>query len=180
MHFDNLFAASGNRDFSSVLSHVDKVITDVDNEYLCSHITDIEIKNVVFQLGGSKAPGPDGFSDLFYQHSWDVVGGQVCDLVKDFFHNGFSLENLNITNLVLIPKVENPESVGNFRPISLCNFSYKVVSKVITNRLKDIMPKITSENRRAFVPGRLIHDNILIVHEAFHYLKNKKKKGKTC
>lgn len=174
-YFDNLFDASGNRDFSFVLSHIDRVITDVNNEFLCSPITDIEIKNAVFQLGGSKAPGPDGFSGLFYQYRWQVVGNQLCDLVKDFFHNGFSFESLNITNLVLIPKMENPESVGNFKPISLWNISYKVMSKVVTNRLKDIMPRIISENQRAFFSGRLIQDNILVVHEVFHYSKNKKR-----
>lgn len=95
--------------------------------------------------------------------------------MKDYFDNGFSLEELNRTNLVLILKIDVPVEVGNFRPISLCKFSYKVVSKVITNILKDIMPRIISENQRAFVSGRLIQDNILVVHEAFHYLKDKKR-----
>lgn len=105
----------------------------------------------MFQLGSIKAPGPDGFSSLFYQRSWDVIEKQLCELVKDYFDHGFRMEDLNSTNLVLIPKIGVPVEVGNFRPISLCNFSYKVISKVITNRLKDIMPRIISENQRAFV-----------------------------
>lgn len=133
------------------------------------------MKNAVHQLGGFKAPGLDGFGGLFYQHSWDVVGAHVCGYVKDFFSKGSALDNLNNTNIVLIPKTDNPESVGSFRPINLCNFSYKVVSKVITNRMRGLMPRLLSENQRAFVSGRLIQDNILVVHEAFHYLKNKKK-----
>lgn len=173
--FKDLFKASGGRDFGDVLSCIDCIVNDEDNASLCRPITDLEVKDAVFQLGGMKAPGPDGFSGCFYQHSWDTVSSQMCDLVRVFFNGNVELRDLNATNIVLIPKVDNLEVVGSFRPISLCNFSYKVISKVISNRMRGIMPKLISENQRAFVPGRLIQDNILVVHEAFHYLKSKKK-----
>ena len=71
----------------------------------------------------------------------------------------------------MIPKVNNPETVAQFRPISLCNVIYKILSKVIVNRLKPILKSIISETQSAFVADRLITDNILIAFESLHHMK---------
>lgn len=84
--------------------------------------------------------------------------------------------NLNATHIVLIPKVPNPKSTSQFRPISHCNFSYKVLSKVLTNRLKPLLSSLISPMQHAFVWGRQIQDNIGIAHELFHFLKLRKTK----
>ncbi|KAF7154379.1 hypothetical protein RHSIM_Rhsim01G0155500 [Rhododendron simsii] len=95
--------------------------------------------------------------------------------MKSFFQGGFLLKKLNHTNIVLIPKVPHPESLSQFRPISLCNFSVKIISKVLANRLKKFLNGIITPYQSAFVPGRQIQDNILVAHEAFHFLKRKRR-----
>jgi hypothetical protein len=86
-----------------------------------------------------KAVGPDGCPAHFYQQAWNIVGGSVVDFVKLAWLNLMMLENTNCTDICLIPKVAQPELVNQFRPISLCNSLYRVVSKVVVNRLKDQM-----------------------------------------
>lgn len=137
-------------------------------------VSDDEIKEAVFQMGSLKSPGPDGFSGIFYQQYWDVVGLDVCKAVRHFFEGGFLLKELNFTNLVLIPKIQIPESLSQYRPISLCNFSLKIITKVMANRLKKILNSFISANQSAFVPGRMIQDSIIVAHEAFHFLGRKK------
>lgn len=114
------------------------------NKKLMRPISPKEIKNAVFQMGPLKAPGPDGFPGMFYQKYWQEEGEDTCRAVTSFFSGGFLLRELNKTNIVLIPKVANPESLSQFRPISLCNFNMKIICKVLANRLKLVLDKIIS------------------------------------
>lgn len=128
------------------LSYITKVVTKEDNKRLMTQVTHQEIEAIVFQLGANKAPGPDGFSALFYQAAWKEVNKEICDMVRMFFANKAELQLLNDTNIVLIPKVDKPEGVSHFRPIGLCHVSYKIIAKIMTNRMKDLMGRIISPN----------------------------------
>ncbi|KAI5352871.1 hypothetical protein L3X38_005763 [Prunus dulcis] len=103
-----------------------------------------EIKEAAFQLGASKGPGPDGFSRIFYHNYWEIIREDLCEMVKAFFHGQFSVHCLNMTEIALIPKVPNPEAVTQFRPIALCTFTYKIISKILANRLKPMLAEIIS------------------------------------
>jgi len=131
-------------------------------------VTSNEIKQAIFSIGNDKAPGPDGFSAAFFKATWDVVGQDVSNAIMDFFLNGKLLKEVNHTILALIPKVSTPNSVLDYRPISCCNVVYKCISKIITNRIKDGLDDIVDINQSAFIPGRRISDNILLVQELMH------------
>ncbi|CAN1250765.1 Putative ribonuclease H protein At1g65750 [Linum perenne] len=129
-------------------------------------------------MGPGKAPGPDGFSGHFYRKYWNTIGPQVCQEVKLFFQNSRMPSGWNDTHLVIIPKIPHPEEITQFRPISCCNFNYKIISKIMATRLKKWIPTIVSEMQAAFTSGRAIQDNIMIVHEVLHHFKNNTRKLK--
>lgn len=123
-----------------------------------------------------KSPGPEGLRSMFYKKYWEVVGDEICDLVLGFLNCGHIPADLNHTLVVLILKVCKAVHMKDLGPISLCNVSYKIISKVLTNRLKQILPTLIDEHQSAFVPGRLITNNILLSSELFHFRKHKQAK----
>ncbi|XP_012857061.1 PREDICTED: uncharacterized protein LOC105976337 [Erythranthe guttata] len=127
-----------------------------------------EIKDAVFGICQDSASGPDGYSSLFYQHCWDLIQCDVCEAVWDFFEGGSMPASFTATTLVLIPKVDFPTAWTDFRPISLCNVTNKIITKVLTNRLAPHLPHIISPSQSGFVQGRLISDNILLAQEMVH------------
>ncbi|KAI5323749.1 hypothetical protein L3X38_032821 [Prunus dulcis] len=150
---------------------IEPYVTSQDNVNLLAPVTDFELECAVKGIGPLKAPGPDGLQVVFYQRCGKNTKLMVKDLVNDFFTNNIPLQDLNHTNITIIPKVDSPETVNHYRPISLCNVSYKIITKILVNRLKPLLSKCISRNQGAFGPGRSIFDNILIAHELFHDFK---------
>ncbi|CAA7037615.1 unnamed protein product [Microthlaspi erraticum] len=178
-YFDSLFTSNLPVDFTGVLENVSERITITENEVLTRRATEAEVREALFMMHPEKAPGPDGITALFFQRSWHIVKEDVLTMVNDFLTSGSFDERLNMTNICLIPKTSRPTRMTELRPISLCNVGYKIISKVLCQRLKVLLPRLISETQSAFVPGRLISDNILIVQEMFHGLRtNKSCKGK--
>ncbi|KAI5328447.1 hypothetical protein L3X38_027844 [Prunus dulcis] len=157
-YFKNLFTSEAQSINGDILDCVDSVISQTTNDNLLQAITMEEIKEAAMQMGGLKAPGPDGYQGIFFHKYWDTIYDEVRGITEDFFLKNQSLGALNITNLVLIPKIPNPKGVSHFRPISLCNFSFKIVSKVMANRLKVFLPQIISPAQNAFDydPGKYL------------------------
>ncbi|CAN1841986.1 LINE-1 retrotransposable element ORF2 protein [Linum perenne] len=148
--------------FEELLIH--KIPAD-DANSLCSPVSDEEIKSALFSMRGDKSPGPDGFSAFFFQNSWDLVGKDFTSGVRFFFESSSMPRKVNATTLALIPKVQNASSMAQFRPISCCNVLYKCITKILANRIGEILPLIISNSQSAFVKGRIITDNVLMAQE---------------
>ena len=132
---------------------------------LNGEISHEEVKMAMFSIDDNKAPGPDGFSARFFKATWSIIGSDVVDAVISFFKSGSMLLEINCTIIALVPKVPNPESMNDYRPISCCNTVYKCISKIIAARFNQCIPEIISPAQSAFVKGRNIADNILITQE---------------
>ncbi|CAL1373659.1 unnamed protein product [Linum trigynum] len=176
--YTHLFT-SGGLDSQSVLEKVgalqiERRVTDRMNSRLTAEVSPEEIRNSVFQIGATQAPGSDGFTGVFYRKFWEIVGPDVIMAVRHFFDTGSLLKNCNHTWLVLLPKVDNAENMRDLRPISLCQFAYKIIAKILAERLARYLPSIVSPGQNGFVRGRQIVDNVLIGHEVMQYLKNKR------
>ncbi|GJS10956.1 protein LAZ1 [Tanacetum coccineum] len=138
------------------------------------NVTNEEIKSAMFDIGDEKAPGPDGFTSVFFKKGWSVVGDDICNAVRDFFSNGQLLKEINHTFLALIPKVATLLRVNGYRPISCCNVIYKCISKILTNQIIEGIKEVVSDNQSAFILGWRISDNILITQELMHTYHKKK------
>nr|DAD24222.1 TPA_asm: hypothetical protein HUJ06_025685 [Nelumbo nucifera] len=154
---------------------VDCKVSDLDNEKLLSPFSFEEFKEAVFQMHPDKSLGLDGLNPTFYQKFWPLIGKDIFQVVVSWLYREEFPASLNDTTIVLIPKCESPKTMKDLRPISLCNVLYKIVSKVLANRLKVLLPNIISNAQSAFVPGRAITDNVLVAFELIHFMRRKRK-----
>lgn len=121
-----------------------------------------DIRNAFFSMPKNKTSGPDGYSTEFFIYSWSVIGPEVTEAIQEFFRSGCLLKQWNSASLVLISKIPNASLTTDFRPISCLNTVYKVISKLLASRLKDILPLMISNSQSAFLLGRLLAENVLL------------------
>ncbi|KAL0448195.1 UNVERIFIED_CONTAM: LINE-1 reverse transcriptase [Sesamum latifolium] len=143
------------------------LLSEEDSAVLIKPVTAAEVKMTFFDVAEDKSPGPDGSSSGFFKVAWPIVKEEVTQAILEFFLNGKIMKQVNATLLVLIPKVQAPSQVSDFRPISCCNVLYKVITKIIVQRLRPVLDSLISPSQNAFVPGRSIGDNILLAQELF-------------
>ncbi|XP_019240885.1 PREDICTED: uncharacterized protein LOC109220870 [Nicotiana attenuata] len=161
----------------SILDHVPSMVTTEQNERLMELPTAQEVKKAVLGLNGESAGGPDGFTGAFYHKCWDIIEGDVVDMVKAFFCGQQLPKSVTHTNLVLLPKRKEIMTFADMRPISLSNFVNKIFSRVIHERLVEMLPNLISEEQAGFVKGRSIVENVLLTQEIITDIRLRTKAG---
>ena len=166
-HFEHLLSNNISLIEAPALRNIPKIINDDINMELCECPRMEELKAVVFSLNKEASAGPDGYTSRFFQCCWDFIKEDLLDAVADFFAGGTLPIGFSATSIVLIPKVPYPGQWSEFRPISLCNFTHKIITKLINDRLAMVLPLLISENQSGFIKVRLISDNILLLKSWF-------------
>lgn len=157
-----------------ILSAVDGVMTEEMNQSLLQPFLGNEVRQALFQMHPSKSLSPDGMSPLFFLKFWHIVEGGVTEAVLSVLSLGHILTKMNFTHILLIPKKKDKQTMLDYHPINLSNVVSQIVSKVLANRVKNILPNIVSDSQSAFVPGRLITDNTAVAYEMLHRLRNRR------
>ena len=144
--YSSLFTSSRSADAHAILEVIQPLVTEDMNTSLIKEFTRHEVDIALKEMAPLKAPSPDGMPHLFFQSFWHLIGDDVSKVVLDCLNSCHIPKEFNFTYVTLIPKVKNPENISEFHPISLCNVIYKLISKVLANRLKPLLPLIVSEN----------------------------------
>ena len=179
-HFRNLYregTQSNEEETADFLSNIPSLISPEDNAILCRPTIEEEIINVIWSMDADKAPGPDGFTIHFYKTCWHIIKEDIQKMISGFMKKAKVGGGTNSAYLALIPKDSSPDSFARFRPISLCNASYKILAKLLANRIKPLLKRLISSPQGGFVEGRHILDNVIQVEETIHTSKQRKEKG---
>eukprot|EP00253_Pinus_taeda_P006959 PITA_06959 len=177
-HFKDLLTEVPEEEtYDDLLQHLHPKITDDLNKKLTAEIKEEEIADAIWTLHPNKSPGPDGFPISFYRDYWELIKKDLIKYIKWIKKKGKIGGYTNATHLALIPKENRPSNFSRFRPISLCNSSYKIFTKIIASRLKTLLPMLISDNQGGFIANRQISDSILLVQEAIHSSQARNEKG---
>jgi hypothetical protein len=145
----------------------------LENGMLTEIFTETEVKEAIFQMERNKAPGPDGFPPEFYQVFWFLLKDDLMALFEDFHIGTLPIHSLNFRNIILLPKINDAKKIQQYRPICLLNVSFKIFTKVLTNRITKLANTVIGPTQTAFVPNRNIMEGAVILHETIHELHTK-------
>ncbi|GKV45281.1 hypothetical protein SLEP1_g52387 [Rubroshorea leprosula] len=153
-----------------------KQISQEDNDFIIGPFSESEIKAAMWECDSSKASGPDGFNFRFIKCEWELIKDDVIRFLQEFHKNSKMVRGLNTSFIVLVPKSNNPQKIEEYRPISLIGVMYKILAKLLANRLKKVLHQVVGEQQTAFLSGRQLMDGVLIANEVIDKAKKKKRK----
>ncbi|GJR21008.1 RNA-directed DNA polymerase, eukaryota [Tanacetum coccineum] len=169
-HFSARFSIPNNKD-ASILMDFPKKISEAQLRGLECEVSNDEIKKAVWDCGTEKAPGPDGFTFGFFRHFWYLIHNDVYDAVRYFFLHTDIPKGCNSSFIALIPKSLNANYVKDFRPISLVGSIYKIIAKILANRLVGVLDDIVNKVKSAFIVDRQILNGPFILNEVIQWCK---------
>jgi len=132
---------------------------------MVTSFTEEEVKGAVWQCEGSKSPGPDGFNFTFIRNCWDFLKSDIMEVFHLFQETGVIPKGCNASIIALVPKVSDPLSLDQFRPISLVGIFYKIVTKVLAGCMKEVLSLVINENQYAFLKNKGMLDSVLMANE---------------
>lgn len=148
---------------------------DLDLSSLVQQFTKEEIDAVIADLPYNKSPGPDGFNGEFLKKCWHLVAPDFYKLIEDFYNGNLCMRSINSSYITLVPKTDNPSMVGDFRPISLLNSTFKIITKLLAERLQKVILRLIHKNQYGFLRTRSIHDCLAWAFEFLHICKASKR-----
>jgi len=144
---------------------------------LIDDFSESEVRAAIFQMEHNKASGPDGFPPEFYQVFWNIIKVDLMAVFKEFHQGNLPLQSLNFGTIILLPKKKDAKVIQQYGPICLLNVSFKIFTKVATNRLTTVAQKIIRPTQTTFLLGRNITEGAVILHEMIHELNSTKQDG---
>lgn len=174
--YKQLFGPPPENDFTLNLEGI-AMLSEAEKERLIRPIEMEELKKVFFGMENNKAPGPDGFPVEFYKHFWNLIKDNLMELITDFMKRKIGVERLNYGVITLIPKCKEARMIQKFRPICLLNVSFKIITKILMERLAEVIEVLIALNQTAFIKNRYIMEGVVTMHEILNSIHQKKQAG---
>ena len=134
-----------------------------------------EIRRAVWDCGSEKSPGPDGLNFKFIKQFWPLLKTDIIRFLHEFHASGIFPKGSNASFITLLPKVPDPQTLNEFRPISLIGCTYKIVAKLLSSRLKKVLPTIIDERQSTFIDGRQLLHSVIVANEVLEEAKRGQK-----
>jgi hypothetical protein len=178
-YYKDLFGQPKPRSFSLDESRVEDIeqVSQEENDLLIRPFTMDEVWEAIFQMEHNKALGSDGFPVEFYQSCWKIIKNNIMARFREFHNGHLPLYRLNFGTIILLPKCKEAATIQQYRPICLLNISFKIFTKVATNRISHIATKVISPTQTTFMSGRNIMEGVIVLHKTIYEMHRKKQDG---